>query len=155
MTRGTGAHMPVGRIAACSAIPVVIPLVVYTRLFGMLGVLPTHARDVLRASTIRLGISVTAVALILSLLTCVFLAVRLGRSVHVVQAAGADVALVVAFLLAPWIALRVAGDSPSEVISLWVGPGALVRAIPAVCAAIAGVLFVATTRRARRVELAA
>src|SRR5215472_8702227 len=154
MRNVTSARSLVRRIVLCAATPLVIPALVYSDLVRRLGVMPVHVRGALRTWTVRLGISVAVVAFILSLITCVYITVRRAKRVGVVQAVAGDVGLAVAFVVAPWCALLIGGSPPGEIISLWVGPGALMRALPSICAAIAGLAFVTTTPRVRRPEAA-
>jgi hypothetical protein len=150
---GSGVERAVAaRAFACSAIPLVIPLAVYARVYVNLGAMHLPQMAALRGWTIRLALGVAGVAFLLSLLTCAFIAVRRVRKLDALPAVAGDVLLGLGFLMAPWLSLRAAGVSAGEVFSLWVGPGALTRAVPSVCAAIAGLLFAATAHRSSKLE---
>ena len=84
------------------------------------------------------------VALSLSVLTCLTIQWRLRRSSGVGTASRVllDVALLLAFLLGPWLVASIVDGGPTrEILSLWVGQGFLVRLVPCISAALAGISF--------------
>ena len=145
------------RIATCSAAPVVIPAVVYWRLVASLRLpsVPPQIERSLRLGAVRLGVCVALVGLGLSVVTCLFIAWRRRQNVGALLSALSDVALLIAFVLSPWAAIKLANGTSAGVMSMWVGPGALTRSLPAIYAAVAGLLYLSVRRRSSVVEPAA
>ena len=134
----------------CPLRSLAIPAVVYRGMLRDLRAVnfPPKVKDRLTALSLRTGIVVCVVALALSLTTCAFIVWRRAkRSRRLGPAVVANVALILAFFIAPWLTIALAsGGLPDGVISLWVGPGVLLRALPDLCAVVAGLAFAGMTR---------
>ncbi len=145
-------RVPIWQVLVASCLwPLVIPFLFYVGWrrgltfsgadYGrMLPSLTAFARRAFAASS--------AVALLLSLVTCLTIAARLAYQRGVTFRVVSSVSLVVAFFFSPWlVAVAVTRSTGIDPVALWVMPGVLSRAIPSVCALCAAATFYLAARQ--------